>query len=120
MVGEVIAMQPEEYEAWLAGGRTGASTAQSGEQLFKDLACATCHLPDNTGRGPSLVNLAGATVQLVDGRTVVADDNYLRESIVNSQAKIVKGYQPIMPVFQGQIGEENLMQLISFIKSQKK
>jgi cytochrome c oxidase subunit 2 len=63
--------------------------------------------------------VAGSPVQLADGRTVIADDNYLRESIVNSQAKVVQGFQPIMPVFQGQISEENLMQLIAYIKSLK-
>ena len=120
MVGEVTAMEPQDYAAWLAGGRGAASSAQSGEQLFRDLTCNTCHVPDGSGRGPSLVNVAGSAVKLADGRTVVADDNYLRESIVNSQAKIVAGYQPLMPVYQGMIGEENLMQLIAYIKSLKK
>jgi cytochrome c oxidase subunit 2 len=120
MIGEVIAMEPQAYEAWLAGGRAGVTTAQSGETLFRDLACATCHLLDNSGRGPSLASLAGSTVKLADGRSVVADDNYLRESIMNSQAKVVAGYAPIMPVFQGQVSEENLMQLISYIKSLRK
>lgn len=120
MIGEVTAMEPQDYEAWLAGGRVGSTTAQTGEQLFKDLTCSTCHLADGKGRGPSLLNVAGSTVQLIDGRKVTADDNYLRESIVNSQAKVVAGYQPVMPVFQGMIGEENLMQLISYIKSLKK
>ncbi len=63
--------------------------------------------------------MAGNPVQLTDGRTVVADDNYIRESIMNSQAKVVQGFQPIMPLFQGQISEENLMQLIAYIKSLK-
>ena len=120
MTGEVFAMEPQDYEAWLAGGRAGATTAQSGETLFRGLACASCHLLDNTGRGPSLANLAGSQVKLNTGVTVLADDSYLRESIMNSQATVVAGYQPIMPVFQGQINEENLMQLISYIKSLKK
>jgi cytochrome c oxidase subunit 2 len=120
MIGEVTVMEQQAYEAWLAGGGNVTATAASGETLFRDLACATCHLPDGTGRAPSLVNVAGSTVELADGRKVVADDNYLRESIVNSQAKVVKGYPPIMPVFQGQISEENLMQLISYIKGMKK
>jgi cytochrome c oxidase subunit 2 len=120
MIGVVIAMEPLAFEAWLAGGRAGVTTAQSGETLFRDLACATCHLLDNSGRGPSLANLAGSTVKLADGRSVVADDNYLRESIMNSQAKVVAGYAPIMPVFQGQVNEESLMQLISYIKSLRK
>jgi cytochrome c oxidase subunit 2 len=120
MIGEVIAMEPEAYESWLANGRVGAPVAQNGEQIFKDLACVTCHTADGKGRGPALAGVAGSTVTLADGRKVVADDNYLRESIVNSQAKIVAGYQPLMPVFQGMISEENLMQLIAYIKSMKK
>jgi cytochrome c oxidase subunit 2 len=122
MVGEVTAMQPQDYAAWLAGGRSAGGTTpeQAGEKLFTDYTCVTCHLPDGKGRGPSLVGVAGSTVALSDGRKVLADDNYLRESIVNSQAKIVAGYQPIMPVFQGMIGEEQVMQLIAYIKSLKK
>jgi cytochrome c oxidase subunit 2 len=119
MIGEVIAMEPQAYEAWLSGGGTGAP-AMTGEQLFRENTCITCHLNDGTGRGPSLANLAGSTVTLADGRSVVADDNYLRESILNSQAKIVKGYAPLMPVFQGQMSEENVLLLISYIKSLKK
>jgi cytochrome c oxidase subunit 2 len=121
MIGQVTAMEPQAYAAWLTGGTgAGVPTAQAGEQLFKDLVCVTCHLADGSGRGPSLVGVAGSTVKLADGRTVVADDNYLRESIVNSQAKIVAGYLPLMPVMQGMINEEQLMQLISYIKSLKK
>ena len=91
----------------------------NGEQLFKDLACVTCHTSDGKGRGPSLVNVAGSTVKLTDGRSVVADDTYLRESILNPQAKIVAGYQPLMPVFQGIVSEEQVMALIAHIKGMK-
>jgi len=119
MVGQVYAMEPQAYADWLAGGRANGSTVDVGRQLFAQYQCATCHKEDKTGRGPSLVGVAGHPVQLADGRTVFADDNYLRESIVNSQAKQVAGYQPIMPTFQGQISEENLMQLIAYIKSLK-
>jgi cytochrome c oxidase subunit II len=120
MIGEVIAMTPQDYEAWLAGGRSTGSAVQNGERLFTDLSCITCHKADSTGRGPSLHGVFGSTVPLADGRKVVADENYLRESIVNSQAKVVQGFQPVMPAFQGQISEENLMQLIAYIKSLKK
>jgi cytochrome c oxidase subunit II len=123
MVGEVIAMEPQEYEAWLAAGGSAAALASaagpSGDQLFKDFACITCHTADGKGRGPSLVNLAGSTVHLAGGQTAVADDNYLRESIMNSQAKIVANYQPIMPVFQGMLTEEQVMALVAYIKSMK-
>jgi cytochrome c oxidase subunit 2 len=65
------------------------------------------------------VNVAGSVVHLAGGQTVVADDNYLHESIVNSQAKLVAGYPPLMPVFQGMVSEEQVMALIAYIKSMK-
>jgi cytochrome c oxidase subunit II len=119
MIGEVIVMTPQDYEAWLEGGRSSVSPAQNGLRLFTDLACITCHKTEGTVRGPSLVGVYGSAVKLTDGRTVVADENYLRESIVNSQAKIVAGYQGTMPVFQGMINEDDLVQLIAYIKSLK-
>jgi cytochrome c oxidase subunit 2 len=119
MIGTVYVMSPQDYEAWLAGGKSTGTAAQNGERLFTDLACVTCHKPDSTGRGPSLLGVFGSKVTLTDGRTVVADENYLRESIMNSQAKIVQGYQGIMPTFQGMVSEENLIQLIAYIKTLK-
>jgi cytochrome c oxidase subunit 2 len=119
MIGQVVVMTPQDYEAWLAGGRSTGTAAENGERLFTDLACVTCHKPDSSGRGPSLLGVFGSRVALTDGRTVVADENYLRESIMNSQAKVVQGYQGIMPTFQGMVTEENLMQLIAYIKTLK-
>jgi cytochrome c oxidase subunit 2 len=119
MIGEVIAMQPQDYEVWLAGGRSTGTAVQNGERLFSDLTCITCHKADSTGRGPSLLGVFGSQVELSNGRTVTADENYLRESIMNSQAKIVKGYQGLMPAFQGMVSEENLMQLIAYIRTLK-
>jgi len=119
MIGQVIVMTPQDYEAWLAGGRSTGTAAQNGERLFADLACVTCHKPDSSGRGPSLLGVFGSRVRLTDGRTVVADENYLRESVMNSQAKVVQGYQGIMPAFQGMVTEENLLQLIAYIKTLK-
>jgi cytochrome c oxidase subunit 2 len=119
MIGQVTVMSPSDYEAWLAGGRSTGTAAQNGERLFTDLACITCHKTDSSGRGPSLTGVFGSKVTLTDGRTVIADENYLRESIMNSQAKIVQGYQGIMPTFQGQVTEENLMRLIAYIKTLK-
>jgi cytochrome c oxidase subunit 2 len=119
MIGQVIVMTPQDYEAWLAGGRSTGTAAENGERLFADLACATCHKTDSSGRGPSLGGVFGSRVALNDGRTVVADENYLRESIMNSQAKVVQGYQGIMPPFQGMVTEENLIQLIAYLKTLK-
>jgi cytochrome c oxidase subunit 2 len=119
MIGHVTVMEEHDYEAWLAGGRSTGTAVENGERLFTDLACITCHKTDTTGRGPVLAGVFGSEVRLMDGRTVVADENYLRESIVNPQAKVVLGYQPIMPTFQGTVSEENLMQLIAYIKTLK-
>jgi cytochrome c oxidase subunit 2 len=119
MIGQVVAMTEQDYEMWLAGGRTTGTPVQNGERLFTDLACITCHKADTTGRGPSLVGLVGNKVPLADGREIVADENYLRESIMNSQAKVVRGYQPIMPAFQGLVSEEQLMQLVAYLKTLK-
>jgi len=117
MTGEVIVMEPAEYQAWLSGGAQGGSLADAGQKLFNELACNTCHRPDAQGRGPVLDGLLGKTVALQSGEMVVADEAYLRESILNPSAKITAGYQPIMPTFQGLVSEEQLLQLIEYVKS---
>ena len=91
--------------------------AVRGQQLFQQLACVTCHLDDNTGRGPSLAGIFGTSVELSDGGKASVDDSYIRESILTPQRKTVAGYQPLMPTFQGQVNEEGVMGLIEFIKS---
>ena len=117
MIGTVTVMDPAEYQAWLQGGGEGGTLAQRGARVFESLACNTCHLDSGRGRGPSLQNIVGTTVELEDGSSVTVDDAYLRESILNSQAKIVKGFAPLMPTFQGLISEENLVALIEHVKS---
>ena len=120
MIGTVFVMEPNDYEAWLGGGGAtagGGSMVQQGQQLFTQLACVTCHLPDGSGRGPSLVGVFGSTVTLNNGMKVVADESYLRESILLSQAKTVAGYQQVMPTFQGLVNEDGLASLIEYIKS---
>lgn len=116
MIGKIVAMEPAAFQAWLAGDK-GLSVAAAGEQLFTQQGCASCHLGGPAARGPLLGGIYGKTIQLADGRTVVADDNYLRESILNPQAKLVEGYQPVMPTFQGLLSEESVMQLIAYVKS---
>ncbi len=119
MIGSVVAMEPSRYEEWLSGGPAGRSVVASGADLFEQLACQTCHNPSQAGlaRAPTLEGLFGNQVRLQDGRTVVADENYLRESILNPMAKVTAGWQPIMPTYQGQVTEEQLTQLISYIRS---
>jgi len=117
MIGWVTAMAPAEYEAWLGGGSAGGTMADSGAKLFQDLACATCHLENGQGRGPVLKGAYGKPVTLQTGQTVTVDDAYIRESILTPQAKVVAGFQPIMPTFQGLVTEEQLLQLIAYVKS---
>jgi cytochrome c oxidase subunit 2 len=119
MIGWVEVMEPAAYEAWLAGGAHVGTMAQAGQKLFKDMACAVCHREDATGLGPTLEGLYGNAVALEDGRSVVADEAYLRESVVNPSAKIVAGFQALMPTYQGQVNEEGLLQLIEYMKSLK-
>ena len=117
MIGWVYVMAPQDYEVWLSGGAGEGTLASRGDKLFQELACTNCHKADGSGRGPSLEGVFGQTVELEGGRKVTADDDYLRESILSPQAKIVKGYQPIMPTFQGLVTEDQLLQLIEYIKS---
>jgi cytochrome c oxidase subunit 2 len=116
MIGQVIVMTPDEYQNWIQTSGEG-SLAQQGEHLFFQLGCNTCHRNDSLARAPNLYGLYGNPVHLEDGRTIVADDAYVRESIMNPSAKIVAGWQNIMPTFQGQIDEEGIIQLIAYIKS---
>ena len=118
MVGWVNVMTETDYETWLAGSGTEGTMVQQGEHLFQQYGCSTCHLLDQQGRCPILRGVYGSRVQLQNGSTVVADEAYIRESILNPNAKIVAGYKPdVMPSFQGQISEERLLQLIVYIKS---
>jgi len=117
MIGWVYVMEPADYQAWLSGGGLEGTLAERGERLFQDLACGTCHLDTGRGRGPSLKDIVGTEVTLADGSTVTVDEGYLRESIINSQARIVQGYQPLMPAFQGLVSEDNLVALVEYVKS---
>ncbi|TAH37381.1 MAG: cytochrome c oxidase subunit II [Planctomycetota bacterium] len=118
MIGYVVVMEPADFQDWLQGGRSESMEA-AGQRLFGKLACNTCHLPQSGERGPSLVGLHGKEVELRDGRRVRVDDGYLRESILAPADKVTAGYQPIMPAYQGQISEHELLQLIAYIKSQR-
>jgi cytochrome c oxidase subunit 2 len=117
MIGWVYVMEPEDYEKWLGGAASGETMAEAGRRLFEQSGCANCHQADATGRGPSLQALYGSAVLLQTGEKVIADESYLRESILYPQRKVVAGYRTLMPTFQGQIEEENLLQIIAYIKS---
>jgi cytochrome c oxidase subunit 2 len=117
MIGRVVVMEPGRYERWLAGAAAGLSLAEAGERLFDQTGCRTCHRADATTRCPPLEGVFGKPVQLQNGQIVVADEDYIRESIVLPNAKLTAGYDPVMPTYKGQISEEGLLQLIAYIKS---
>lgn len=116
MIGSIVAMQPRDYETWLSSGAF-LSPAGKGSQLFLQLGCVTCHRSDSLRRAPVLEGLYGQPVMLSNGQTVIADDDYIRESVLNPNAKIVAGYQPIMPSFEGRVSETQMVDLIAYIKS---
>jgi cytochrome c oxidase subunit 2 len=136
MIGKVVVMEPADFQEWLAqqppvpgtgqqvaaagAAAAPASPVAAGEALFTAKACATCHQAQGGALGPSLVGVYGEEVKLADGTTATIDDAYIRESILNPTAKVVAGFQPVMPTFQGQLTEDQIMQLIQYIKSLKK
>jgi cytochrome c oxidase subunit 2 len=116
MIGKVVVMKPEEYQAWLAGSVIGETPTAAGEKLFAEFSCINCH----SQRAPTMAGLFGSDVKVYeDGvlKTVKADEGYIRESIVEPNKKIVQGYQPLMPSFEGQMTEEQIYELIAYIKS---
>ena len=118
MVGQVIAMEPEQYGNWLQRKAEGSLGLQ-GRKTFLKYRCVSCHSANAAARAPVLDGLYGKPVALDDGRVVTADESYLRESIIYPSAKIVAGYENVMPTFKGQVSEEEIIELIAFIKSLK-
>jgi cytochrome c oxidase subunit 2 len=117
MIGQVVVMDQHDYQAWLTRSRTFGSLAAAGQSQFDQLGCPTCHKLETQGRGPTLNGVFGNPVTLEDGRTVIADENYIRESIMAPGAKVVSGFKNIMPVFQGLVSEEQMNELVAYIKS---
>ena len=120
MVGSVIVMSEGDYQEWLTGERNeaaGTSPVEAGQQLFAQIGCEGCHRLEGDGPGPSLVGAFGEPVPLENGDTVTFDENYIRESILDPMAKIHDGYPPIMPTYEGQLSEEELIQLVTYIRS---
>lgn len=118
MTGSIVVMEPREFDNWLSGNTGSTTPAAAGQQLYQTLGCASCHGANGEGgRGPTLAGVFGKMTPLQSGESVRVDEGYIKESITNPQAKIVAGFGPIMPTFQGQISEDQLVQLIAFIKS---
>ncbi len=116
MGGTVYVMEPEDYVEWLEGGPK-ETPQKAGEFLFAQRGCATCHTDKPGSRGPSLTGIFGHSVQLTKGETVIADEQYLSESIMEPGKRIVEGYAPLMPSFKNQITPEDVNNLIAYIKS---
>ncbi len=100
----------------MAGGPS-TPLPEAGKQRFTSHVGTTCHRFDIQGRGPNLTGIYNKPVLLEDGRTVIADENYVRESILNPTAKIVSGFKPVMPTFQGIVSDEQLNALVAYVKS---
>jgi cytochrome c oxidase subunit 2 len=117
MGGKVVVMRPAEYAQWLTNQGSSETLAQQGEALFRKYGCSGCHGANSTVHAPSLAGVYGSLVHLEGGATVVADDRYIRDSILLPRSQIVAGYPPIMPSFAGQIGEDDLLKLVAYIQS---
>ena len=117
MIGWVYVMTPADYRAWAAENTSGASLAQNGERLFASMGCNACHSGNASARGPNLANVYNTRIRLTDGSTVVANEAYIRETILNPSTQVPAGYAPIMPTYQGQISEDGLIDLVEYIKT---
>src|SRR6185503_6505912 len=124
MIGSVVVLDPAEYQAWLGGRPAEKNPIEAGALLFQNLRCDTCHFPGSAfagvaARGPDLAGLFGTEVLMTDGQTVRFDERYVRESVLEPQKRITAGFQPLMPSYQGQIGESDILDLIAYMKSLK-
>lgn len=115
MIGQIVVMEGSKYQEWLSEVRDSTPMVREGEELFRRHGCVACHTPG--GKGPELSGLPGRLVHLSDGSVIVADDNYIRDSILAPGTQVVAGYPNIMPTFQGQLSETQLAELIAYIKS---
>jgi len=117
MLGQVVVMQGPDFQQWLQRNGTSDTLVASGRALFIRNGCDGCHGGRGTVRAPSLNGLYGSPVPLSDGTTVIADDRYIRDSILMPSSQVVASYAPVMPSFSGVVGEEDLIRLIAYIKS---
>jgi cytochrome c oxidase subunit II len=117
MVGQVVVMERQEYEEWLSAGTVAESIVNSGQRLFRERGCSGCHTPNPVVRAPALEGLYGRPVPLQDGRIVQADDQYIHDSILLPQTQVAAGYESLMPTYQGLLSQEEVFQLVAYIKS---
>jgi len=125
MLAKVVVHPPGEFQKWLAGAADfmkGKTPVQAGEEMYRRRGCGQCHSTDGTARpggGPSFKGIYGHTAKLADGSSVEVEENYLRESILEPQAKVVAGYPAIMPTYKGLLTDQQITAIIEFIKSLK-
>jgi cytochrome c oxidase subunit 2 len=117
MIGWVYVMSPADYAVWLSGGSKGESMTQAGARLFNQYGCDTCHKSDGSGKGPVLDGVFGKPQPLKDGRTLMVDEGFIRQAITNPNSMPLANYAPVMPTFQGQLNEEQILQLMAYVKS---
>ncbi|HEX7635229.1 MAG TPA: cytochrome c oxidase subunit II [Noviherbaspirillum sp.] len=117
MRGRIVVMRPSEFSAWLQAGNTQPGMAARGFELYRRYGCSGCHEPQSSVHAPDLHGLLGREVHLADGRTLIADEAYVRDSVLLPKKDVVAGYAPIMPSFAGQIGEEDLLAIIEYLRS---
>lgn len=118
MGGYVYVMPQDEFDNWLEGNISGQTPVEQGRDLFENkLGCASCHAGGPQQRGAKLEGIYNKEVKLVGGATTIANDEYIRNSILNPSSQVVEGFQPIMPTFKGQVTEEQLVSLVAYIKS---
>jgi cytochrome c oxidase subunit 2 len=117
MTGTVTVMEPNAFQQWLDGWGASPDLVAGGRQLFVSYGCAGCHLGNSTVHAPRLEGLYGSPVALSDGRVVTADERYIRDCILLPETERVAGYPPVMPKFAGQIKEDELVQIVAYIKS---
>lgn len=121
MIGKMKVVSVEDYEKWLQENEEGLTLVQKGQKYINDKGCVACHSVDGSIKvGPSFKGAFGATHEFADGTKVVVDENYLRESILNPNARVVKGFPAgVMPSFQGQLNEDQVNAIIEYIKELK-
>jgi cytochrome c oxidase subunit II len=117
MVGRVVVMEPAAFEDWLSAHATAPTMAARGAQLYRQLGCDGCHGAQATVHAPRLEGLFGTQVRLRDGRSVLADERFIRDAIISPSEDVPAGYEANMPSFRGQIGEEEMLQIIEYLKS---
>ena len=117
MGGEVVVMERPDYERWLGGQEVAGTPEEAGAALFSKLRCDTCHAAGSTQRGPALAGLFGSERPLAGGGTALFDEAWVRESILEPRKRVSAGYEPLMPTYAGQLTEEELLQLVAYLRA---